>query len=285
MKGPVATIFWLDGGSSMLSALPWRKLDGEGARVASKPFYWDQFDTDEVNKAGQQAQAVVIFDLDDDTGFKDLNEKFFKSLQESVLIFVLVPPMWLKQAKKLTASRENAYSLQKPVRTAEFFLLLEKSILLEQQKKKREKAEEEEIQWLQRIEKVFEFSRKELLEKEATANAFEQLVDYEQQLLTEQKRINKALLLLQEFRDSEKSNWLKEKDAREKLESLMESEIKSKDDTLKAQESLLQYVFKEKAAFERILKEYEEKGELSREAINKLIEGQKLLMQQLDSVQ
>ncbi|MCS6983987.1 MAG: hypothetical protein NZM25_02520 [Leptospiraceae bacterium] len=149
------------------------------------------------------------------------------------------------------------------------------------QHKYRETAADEN-QWLRRIEKIFALTREEIINSDQTAKAYENLLLYEEQLLQEQRRVNQALESLQEYRDRHKKDWLQEREAREALENLMSRELKDRTELLKAQEMLLQYTAKERETLYALMKLLKEKGSLSREEVEELLEKQNVLLKDVE---
>lgn len=275
-------VYWSTGGSSELDQMSWENIEDLPLKLKTTSLTWQEISDKEFNLSDQGCDFRVIV-LDPDTKEQmSIIEKNSRHMSNKSLVFILTPAVWLDRAKKITRKNEGFYSLKKPVRMAELDLILQKSILLEFYRHQTKTVAKEEIEWLSKIEKVFEFSRQELLDKEKTAEAYENMFLYEQHLVSEQKRINAALLALQEFRDSEKIEWDKERNAREEVEKLMQQDLKNKDKEINARMSLADYSSREKKAYHQILKEFKQKGSLDKEQIEALLIEHETLLKEIE---
>ncbi len=271
-------IYWLSGRGAKLEDFPWGDIEKPPLSLSITPFSAGETAKVAADVAGR-ASVIVVLDIDNEKQAHEA-EGLVNSMPAEVAIVLLAPSQLFDQAQK--SMRKGTYLLQKPLRRLEFFLLIEKMVLLEYYKAKTESLNQTEKEWLARVEQVFELSRKELLDRERTTMAYERLVEYEEHLLEEQRRINRALLDLQEFRDNEKLEWEKERSAREKISNLQREEMQVKDQTVKAQENLLEFNRSETAAYLRILKEFESKGTLSKQDIQELLDEHKKLLNSLE---
>jgi len=246
-------IFWTRGGSARLKKLPWENLENSDMKISHERLGSGEFPFEALVDSGKAAQTLYVGDFDEKEDLASIERNEIEKLPEGIIIFLLVPSDLLDKASALLNGRKDVYLLQKPVQSSALIILIEKVITSEVYKRKLSRAQTEEIQWLQRIENVFELSRQEGLYLEASNQAYEQLVDFEAELLEEQKRINRALLNLEEYRDSVKKEEAKEKQALDALTALMQSELKDKTDSIKAMENLLHYSSLEKKALEKIM--------------------------------
>ncbi|GEM_PF-2459152 len=248
-------IFWTRGGSARLKKLPWENLVNSDIKISHERLDSGAFPFGALVESAKGALTLYVGDFDEKEDLASIKRSEIEKLPEGIIIFLLVPSDLLDKASTLLDGIKDVYLLQKPVQSSALIILIEKVITSEEYKRKLSRAQTEEIQWLQRIENIFELSRQEALYLEASNQAYEQLVDFEAELLEEQKRINRALLNLEEYRDSVKKEEAKEKQALDALTALMQSELKDKTDSLKAMENLLNYSSLEKKALEKIMAE------------------------------
>ena len=139
----------------------------------------------------------------------------------------------------------------------------------------------DELEWLNRLENLFVLTQEELMQAEKNKTAYENLVNYERDLIREQRRINEALILLSEYRDRDKKEMLNEGEAKKTISLLMEKELKEKFEEIKAHEALNEYHRKIKTALMRTINEIESEPGLSREKVITLLGEQSLLINQI----
>ena len=278
-KNPVCRIFWFEGGPANLENLPWADFPPERFDLKIEPFSNRK---DSINKIYDASKndtiLLIIYDLE-----KEEEIEIIHSFPERTMVFIVVSGSLMNTVKK-RIHQPTRYILQRPIRDNEFFLVIEKSIVAEYLKFKNNQLSNEEGHWLSKIEKVFEMARQELLEKDKTSSAYENLIQYDERLLEEQHSINEALVSLQEFRDSEKKEWEQERQARQAIEDLQVEELKAKDLTLKAQENLLEFNRTQKMAYFKLLEEFQTKGTLTKKQIADLLEEHKTLISKVEGI-
>lgn len=272
---------WLQNSSSRFDLLA---LDyDKEIKIIAEYFDWKNYEKalDYLNRV---EDSILIVDIEKKDHINLIEEVILSKLIKEQILFILTPESMRTEVKKMITSRKNVYRILKPVRKSELLILLQKTLLANFLVKKLQKKEENELIWLRRIEKVFDLSRDELLEKEKTNIAYEHLIEYEEALLQEQKRINEALMELHEFKDKNKADWEKEKKARETVEIMYSKELKDKNKTLHAQEQLLSYSYKEKEALKKVLDEFHKEGVLPKETIERIIRNQQDLISKIEEV-
>ena len=139
----------------------------------------------------------------------------------------------------------------------------------------------DELEWLNRLENLFLLTQEELLQAEKSKTAYENLVNYERDLIREQKRINEALILLSEYRDKDKKALLDEGEAKKAISQLMQKELKEKYEEIKAHEALNEYHRKVKTALMKTINEIETSPVLSKEKVKSLLNEQNTLIDQI----
>lgn len=274
-------IFWTKGGSAKLKKLPWEDMDVDGFSVTHQQLDEGEMPLNKLSQAAESSLVVYIGDYDEKKDIQILEKANIDELPENVIFFILVPSDLIEKIGNAVKGRSNLYPLQKPISSSLLLTVLEKTVLSEIYSRHIEKTEVSELEWLRRIEKIFDLSRNEQLQLEETNTAYEHLVDYGQELLREQRRINQALINLQEYRDKERVFLEQERAARDSLEELMRSEIKTRDDVLKAQEKLLRYSNLEKLALQKIMKDVEQ-GTIDQKVLSSFLERQDMLIKEVE---
>lgn len=271
---------WLQNPSDRLNLMV-QNTENE-IKIVNEYFEWKDYE-----KALEYLQKIddslFIIDIESDQNLNTIT-KIFSDLSHEQIAFLLTPESLRSEVKNLLTERENIYRVLKPVRKSELLVLLQKTLLVRYLAKKLQEKENNELIWLRRIENVFDLSRNELLEKEKTNIAYEHLIQYEEALLEEQKRINKALMELHDFKDKTKVEREKEKQAREVVEEMYSEELKEKDKTLHAQEQLLNYSYKEKESLKKVLDDFHREGVLPKETIEKIIKNQQNLISRIEEL-
>ena len=138
-----------------------------------------------------------------------------------------------------------------------------------------------ESEVLSRIESLLRFTTQEIDQAESKAQAFEQLSEFENHLIIQQKKINAALLNLQLYRDDLERDWNQEKLVRDNTHELMAKRMSELDQTLKAQEKLIQYAEGEQKFLRKLLAELKEKRTLNEEDVKRILSGHELLLAEL----
>jgi len=134
---------------------------------------------------------------------------------------------------------------------------------------------------LQRIESVLRFATDEIEHTEIRAQAFEKLTEFEGQLLHQQRNISSALENVQKYRDEIEKEWHKEKVVRENTLELMAERMKELEQTLKAQEYLLDYAASEQKYLRAVLIELRDKKSLTEAEAEKILQGHEQLLVEL----
>ncbi len=227
-------------------------------------------------------ESIFIVDVETESQVILLKSSIIPGLKAKQIVFFLTPMPQRSEVKEFIQDNEHFYRFLKPVRKSELLVCLQKTLMLRCYKNELDARENEELVWLRRIENVFELSRNELLEKEKTNIAYEHLIEYEEALLNEQKKINFALMELHEFKDKTKAEWQKEKKARETLENMYSQELMDKDKTLAAQEQLLDYSYREKEVFRKVLDEFKREGVLPKDKIEMILKNQQSLIEKIE---
>jgi|GEM_PF-3492666 len=227
-------------------------------------------------------ESIFIVDVETESQVILLKSSIIPGLKAKQIVFFLTPMPQRSEVKEFIQDNEHFYRFLKPVRKSELLVCLQKTLMLRCYKNELDARENEDLVWLRRIENVFELSRNELLEKEKTNIAYEHLIEYEEALLNEQKKINFALMELHEFKDKTKAEWQKEKKARETLENMYSQELMDKDKTLAAQEQLLDYSYREKEVFRKVLDEFKREGVLPKDKIEMILKNQQSLIEKIE---
>jgi hypothetical protein len=134
---------------------------------------------------------------------------------------------------------------------------------------------------LSRIESLLRFTTDELVNTEVRAQAFEKLTEFEAQLLHQQRNISSALENVQKYRDDIEKEWHKEKQVRESTFDLMAGRMKDLDQTLRAQEYLLEYAASEQKFLRALLMDLKDKKSLTEADVEKILSGHELLLAEL----
>ncbi|RME93574.1 MAG: hypothetical protein D6767_00665 [Candidatus Hydrogenedentota bacterium] len=274
MKAPKINIYSWEKENSTLKKVPWDSLQNGHSQIE----FHSAKKLDSIRKQNED-YIILLAEVDKE---KDLDA--FSNLTNIDISILYARPEIFSKAQKLKTGKLFHAVHRFPAYPVEVLSFLQLAILFLYYHFRCVEVEREEMDWLRKIENVFEFSRAELLEKDKEIMAFQNLVEYENRLLEEQKRINEALMALQEFRDKEQKQWEAEKQAREKLVELQSGEIKEQQQILKAQENLLEFNRQKQIAYQKLLDRFEKEGTLSKEDIKKLFEEHKLLLEELSKM-
>ena len=91
-------------------------------------------------------------------------------------------------------------------------------------------------------------------------------------------------MALQEYRDKEEKDWHKEREARERVTTMLSNEVKNSYDTVIAQERALEYSRQEKLAYHKILKKFQEDGKLNTNDIEIMLHEYQIILNELMSL-
>lgn len=264
-----------------LSSVNWERFTKEDLDIEQRALDWSQI------KSGQAKSAAVdidilLLDLQSPEQMKEVRENLNSLFSVESLVFFIVDKYSRYNFLELSLNRNYTYTLQRPVGRSQLLLLLEKTMLSEYQKLLlNDLKSKDELEWLNRLENLFLLTQEELLQAEKNKTAYENLVNYERDLIREQKRINEALILLSEYRDKDKKALLDEGEAKKAISQLMQKELKEKYEEIKAHEALNEYHRKVKTALMKTINEIETSPELSKEKVKILLHEQNTLIDQI----
>ena len=140
-----------------------------------------------------------------------------------------------------------------------------------------------EEEWLKRIDYIFRLSTEEIRTSEAKADAFQTLVDFEGNLRLEQEKISRALLALQEYRDSHHKDWEAEKNAREALAVQTHREMLDREAEIKARDNLLHFSSGEVKILKKVIEEIRSNGSINKESLKSMLSSNENLLSLLES--
>lgn len=227
----------------------------------------------EIPEIGNADCFCIIALNADEQGADFFTEKFFAALNKNNNIGIVCT-----SSPDRYRSLEGLIVLKKPIEKSEFFSIVF-SLLLHFSNHIRIS----EDQWLRRIDHIFRLSSEELKTSEAAMGAFKTLVKFEANLRSEQEKISKALMALQEYRDVHEKEWGNEKKARESLAHQLQKEMISKEDEIKARDNLLAYSSKEEQILHKIIATIREKGTIDRTGLYELIKENDILKARFNS--
>jgi hypothetical protein len=270
-----------DDSSLNLSSVNWDRFAKEDLDIELRAIDWDKIKSGDSNLS-QNNIEIFILDLQTPEQMKEAREQLHTMFSTEALVFFIVDKYSRYNFLELSLNRNYTYIIQRPIGRSQLLLLLEKTMLSEYQKLLlNDLKSKDELEWLNRLENLFVLTQEELMQAEKNKTAYENLVNYERDLIREQRRINEALILLSEYRDRDKKEMLNEGEAKKTISLLMEKELKEKFEEIKAHEALNEYHRKIKTALMRTINEIGSEPGLSREKVKTLLGEQSLLINQI----
>lgn len=264
-------------GPYRLSEYSWQELQKGVSKLNYQLISWEKLSLSFLKEEAQKYRLLFLVADPKTKEQNELIEAIKKELdQMSVVVFLI------GEEQRPNLATEKVQMVDVSLKPEFLIAYIERTIMVFYFQLKYSESFADELEWLRRIEKIFDLTREEILNSEMTAMAYENLLMYEEKLLQEQKRVNEALERLQDFREETKKDWLKERSAREALESLMARELRDRNEQLKAQELLLQYTAKERQALYSLMKLLQEKGSLSKQEVEDLLEKQDVLLKDVE---
>ncbi len=266
----------VDGGLS-LGGFPWHLLTAQSPKIATETIKWSELSEKLLSEMA--AKYRLLFLVADPQNSDQT--RFLEALAANKELANLAIFSIYSGAAPATQN-QKLQPIDSSLRQDFIVSYIDKYIVSRYYQMKYEASSADEIEWLTRIEKIFDLTREEITASDMTATAYENLVKYEERLLQEQRRVNQALESLQEYRDQHKIDWIKEREAREVIEALMSKEIKDRNEQLKAQEMLLQYTAQEREALYNLMQMFKTKGSLSKEEVEELLAKQNVLLRDME---
>ena len=249
-----------------LSSVNWERFAKEDLDIEQRALDWSQIKSGQAKSAAGDID-IFLLDLQTPEQMKEVRENLKSLFSVEALVFFIVDKYSRYNFLELSLNRNYTYTLQRPVGRSQLLLLLEKTMLSEYQKLLlNDLKSKDELEWLNRLENLFLLTQEELLQAE-NKTAYENLLNYERDLIREQKRINEALILLSEYRDKDKKALLDEGEAKKAISQLMQKELKEKYEEIKAHEALNEYHRKVKTALMKTINEIETSPVLSKEKV------------------
>ena len=177
-----------------------------------------------------------------------------------------------KEIKSMSTASFNIYHLEfigRPVSINEFLLLLEKSIIVERYREIMRTISRESGGRIEAYEGLMDINRKNIFESEKEKEAFENILNYEKNLLKEQTQLNKAIKDFTLMRHEELFDLKRRIHAEEMLSDLRRKELIDANNVINAQENVIDYSAKTIEETRDIFNATERVAELSRiEAID-----------------
>lgn len=264
-----------------LSSVNWERFAKEDLDIELRELDWSQIKSGHASSAAGNID-IFLLDLQSSEQMEEVRQNFNSMFPVESLVFFIVDKYSRYNFLELSLSRNYTYTLQRPVGRSQLLLLLEKTMLSEYQKLLlNDLKSKDELEWLNRLENLFLLTQEELLQAEKSKTAYENLVNYERDLIREQKRINEALILLSEYRDKDKKALLDEGEAKRAISQLMQKELKEKYEEIKAHEALNEYHRKVKTTLMKTINEIEAVPELSKEKVKSLLSEQNILIDKI----
>ena len=264
-----------------LSSVNWERFAKEDLDIEQRALDWSQIKSGQAKSAAGDID-IFLLDLQTPEQMKEVRENLKSLFSVEALVFFIVDKYSQYNFLELSLNRNYTYTLQRPVGRSQLLLLLEKTMLSEYQKLLlNDLKSKDELEWLNRLENLFLLTQEELLQAEKNKTAYENLLNYERDLIREQKRINEALILLSEYRDKDKKALLDEGEAKKAISQLMQKELKEKYEEIKAHEALNEYHRKVKTALMKTINEIETSPVLSKEKVKSLLNEQNTLIDQI----
>ncbi len=131
--------------------------------------------------------------------------------------------------------------LPRPVDSSMFLLLFEKSILVERYRKLMFACSRETESQMESIEGVMGINRKNVFKTGAGKDGFSKIMEYEQKIVKEQKKLKKAIDQVAPLDPEELFDMRRRVDAEDMLASLRRKEMLNDKETINAQESVIDY--------------------------------------------
>lgn len=188
------------------------------------------------------------------------------------LKFVILKKRQIRRAIKLSNDIINIEYISRPVNKREFALLIEKSVVVERYKQMLNKFSNTANDRIELYENIIDINRKDTFIDGDEKSIFKKIVEFEKNIINEQKKLNDAILYFAKLRKDELFDLKKRIDAEEMLAELRRKELLDANKIIEAQSAVIELSAKEIKQRENILEATEKVQELSRLEAMKLIE-------------
>jgi len=210
-----------------------------------------------------EINVIIADNLNSDPG---KTVKSFEADQriQSCLKFLILGKNEIKELSKQSYNTMHLEFISRDIGKREFLLLIEKSILVERYREIMKFIAKEAESRIETYEGLMDISRKHVFESENEKKAFEKILHYEKNLITEQSRLARMISKLSMLRQKDIFDMQKRIDAEDMLGDLRRKELFDAREVIDAQESVLDYTVNELESAKTIINASEHAAELSR---------------------
>lgn len=222
-------------------------------------------DSPKVGDFDLNAVNIFIFDLLAVPGEKLINAIREDARLRPFLKIVIVPFEAVDAVATAAHDLQCVDFLSRPYNKRELLLLLEKSAVVEKYREIMRSLSRDATGRIEAFENLMNIHKSGVVESESEKEIFDRIVVFERKLLDEQKKLNDSIRQFAEMRQKEIFDIRHRLQAEELLDALRRSEMLDANDTIRAQQAVLDFSARQISEANRIIQAAEITHELSRE--------------------
>lgn len=207
---------------------------------------------------------IFIIDLIDIEPEKILVSVEKAQVLQGVLKFVILKKKEIKEMNDRSYNMLHLEFISRPVEKREFLLLLEKSIIVERYREMMKFVSHQSDTRVEIHENLMDINRKSVFDSEKEKKAFSEILKFEKNLYSEQKRLNHAIKDFTETRQKDYFDIINRVKPEDILPYDINVENPAQDDIIEAQENVIDFSAGELKNAHKILSASEQVAELSR---------------------